>query len=352
MNKRRFHLNTFLITGGAGFFGSILKQALLADGNFCVSVDIEPDDFTHENFIAVQGDIRDKNLLAKIFSEHKFDAIFHCAALLAHEVKDKDELWSSNVDGTKTIVEFAIKHSCKKLIFVSSNCLWGESFDYPVTEDEPPAPIEIYGKSKYECEKILLSNADKLHSIIFRSPTIIDEGRLGLLSLLFEFMDDDKKIPLVGNGNNRYQFIYAKDMVNAMKAALNHDATEIFNIGSDNVKSFNEVYEYVIKNAGSKSKLLHFPKAPMVFLMKLCYLLKLSPLGPYQYKMISASFVFDTTKIKKLLGFKPTLTNEEMLFKSYMYYKKNREEIQSRTNVSAHKKGAKPGIIRLLKWFM
>ena len=341
-----------MITGGAGFFGSILKQALLADGNFCVSIDIEPDDFTHENFIAIQGDIRDKKLLTKIFSENKFDAIFHCAALLAHEVKDKNELWTSNVDGTKNLVDFALNNGCKKLIFVSSNCLWGESFDYPVTENEPPAPIEIYGRSKYECEKILLSNADKLHSIIFRSPTIIDEGRLGLLSLLFEFMDDNKKIPLVGDGNNRYQFIYAKDLVNAMKAALNHDKTEIFNIGSDNVKSFNEVYEYVIKNAGSKSKLLHFPKAPMVFLMKLCYLLKLSPLGPYQYKMISASFVFDTTKIKKLLGFKPTLTNEEMLFKSYMYYKNNREEIQSRTNVSAHKKSANPGIIRLLKWMM
>lgn len=345
-------MKTYLITGGAGFFGSILKQDLLNDGNFCVSIDREQDDFRHENFLSVTGDIRDKNLLKKIFAEHKFDAIFHCAALLAHEVKDKNELWSSNVGGTKNLAEFAAEFGCKKIIFISSNCLWGQSFYYRVTEDEPPAPIEIYGQSKYECEKILLGNADKFDAVIFRSPTIMDEGRLGLLSLLFEFIDDDKNIPLVGDGTNKYQFIYAKDLARAMKAALNYNKTDVFNIGSDNVKSFNEVYKYVIDKAGSKSRLVHFPKGLMTFLMKVCYVLKLSPLGPYQYKMISANFVFDTTKIKNALGFEPSLSNEEMLYKSYEYYRNNRENIESRKNVSAHRKNARMGIIRLLKWIM
>ena len=86
--------------------------------------------------------------------------------------------------------------------------------------------------------------------------------------------------------------------------------------------------------------------------MKLCYILKVSPLGPYQYKMIAANFVFDTTKVKHALGFKPTLSNEEMLYKSYVYYKNNRADIESRKNVSAHRKNAKMGIIRLLKWIM
>ena len=345
-------MKTYLITGGAGFYGSILKRELIKEGNFCVSIDLETDNYEHSNFIAIKGDIRDKNALDSIFSKYKFDAIFHCAALLAHDTKKKDDLWTSNVDGTKNIVEYAINNNCKKIFFISSNCLWGRNFDYKVTEEEIPEPIEIYGKSKLECEKILLENKDKVNSIIFRSPTIVDEGRLGLLSLLFEFIDENRKVPIVGDGKNKYQFIYAKDMVAAMKLALNYNKTEIFNIGSDNVKSFNEVYKYVIENAGSKSKLLHFPKNLMTICMKICYLLRISPLGPYQYKMISANFVFDTTKIKEKLNFSPTVSNEEMLLKSYKYYHNNRKEIENRKDVSAHNKNASMGVIRILKWLM
>lgn len=345
-------MKKYLITGGAGFYGSILKKELIKDGNFCVSIDLEKDNYKDKNFVAIKGDIRDTKLLDKIFKKYKFDAIFHCAALLAHEVKNKDDLWTSNVDGTKNMVECAIKYGCKKILFISSNCLWGKNFDYNVTEKEVPEPIEIYGKSKLEGEKILLQNSNKINSIIFRSPTIIDEGRLGLLSLLFEFIDEDRKVPLVGDGNNKYQFIYAKDLVNAMKLALKYNKTEIFNIGSDDVKSFNDVYKYVIDKANSKSRLLHFPKRILTFCMKICYILKISPLGPYQYKMISSNFVFDTCKIKQELGFEPTLKNEEMLFKSYDYYHKNRKEIENRKDVSAHNKNAKMGIIRLLKWMM
>lgn len=345
-------MKKYLITGGAGFYGSILKEQLLKDGDFVVSIDLEPDEYVHKNFVPIKGDIRDKKLLDKLNKEYKFDAIFHCAALLAHEVKDKHELWTSNVDGTENMAKFAIKNKCKKLIFVSSNCLWGKSFDYPVTEEEEPEPVEIYGRSKLEGERILFKYKDKLNSVTFRSPTIIDEGRLGLLSLLFEFIDDNKKIPIVGNGENRYSFIYAKDMVQAMKQALKYNKTAIFNIGSENVKTFNEVYEYVIKKSGSKSRLCHFPKAPMIAAMKTCFALHISPLGPYQYKMISSSFIFDTSKIKKELKFTPTLTNEEMLYKAYMYYHKNRKEIENREDVSAHKKNAKMGVIKLLKWMM
>ncbi len=193
----------YLITGGAGFFGSILKQTLVEEGNYVISIDLEKDDYSNENFTAIQGDIRNTNTLKEIFEKNKFDAIFHCAALLAHEVKNKNDLWTSNVDGTKNIVEFAEKYGCKKVIFISSNCLWGHNFDKKVTEDEEPNPVEIYGKSKWEGERILFSHKEKVNSVIFRSPTIIDEGRLGLLSLLFEFIDDNKKIPLVRRWKKR-----------------------------------------------------------------------------------------------------------------------------------------------------
>ncbi len=342
----------YLITGGAGFFGSILKKYFLDKGAKCVSIDLEHDDFKHEQFVSYQGDINDNALMSEVFSKYKFDAIFHCAALLAHVKKDLKKLWHANVDGTQNVCKYAIKNNINKIVFISSNCLWAENFEALVTEKEDPKPVEIYGKSKLEAEKILLSYKDKINSIIFRSPTIMDEGRLGLLGILFEFIDENRKLPMVGDGKNKYQFIYAKDMVKAFELSLKADYTEIFNIGSDDVKSFNEVYEYVIKYSGSKSQLLHFPKMPMILAMKICFWLGLSPLGPYQYKMIASSFVFDTQKIKEKLGFVPTLKNEEMLLRAYDFYHKNKVEILNRKGVSAHNSVAKMGIIKLLKWLM
>lgn len=345
-------MSCYLITGGAGFFGTVLKKYFLEKGDECVSIDLEPDNYKHKNFISYQGDICDSKLMEKIFSTHKFEAIFHCAALLAHVKKDLKRLWQANVDGTQNVYDFALKYNIKKIVFISSNCLWAKNFDSLVKETETPNPVEIYGKSKLAGEKILLSQPDKINSIIFRSPTIMDEGRLGLLGILFEFIDENRKLPMVGDGTNRYQFIYAKDLANAFELALDADYSEVFNIGSDDVKSFNEVYEYVIQKSKSKSRLFHFPKLPMILAMKICFFLGISPLGPYQYKMIASNFIFDTHKIKEKLGFEPTLSNEEMLLKAYEFYHKNKKEILNRKDVSAHNSVAKMGVIKILKWLM
>jgi nucleoside-diphosphate-sugar epimerase len=343
---------TVLITGGAGFFGDILKKELLNQGYKVVSIDLVKDELKHPDFLAVKGDIRNKRDLEKLARKYKFSAIFHIAAMLAHAVQDKDLLWTSNVDGTRNVAEVAKKYSIKKIIFTSSNCLWGEDFGRPVREDDPPKPVEIYGLSKWEGEKILLSkNYQKdFKVIIFRCPTIIDAGRLGLLAILFEFIDEGRKVWVVGGGKNTYQFIYAPDLVRACIQALEYNKTAIFNIGSDNVKSFKEVYEFVIKRAKTSARVANFPRVIAIPLMKLAYKLKLSPLGPYQYKMIAESFVFDTSKIKAELKWKPTATDEEMLYKAYKYYHENLNEIKNRTDVSAHKQAAKMGAIKLLKW--
>ncbi len=343
-------MRSILLTGGAGFFGSILKRKCLEAGYSCVSIDLQYDDFTHPNFRAVQGDIRDNAAMDKAFEGESFAAIFHCAAMLAHAVKDTTMLWSSNVDGTENVAEYAEKHQVPTIVFTSSNCLWGKNMERPVTEEDAPEPVELYGRSKWEGEKILQKHADKVNSVIIRCPTIIDSGRLGLLAILFEFIDEGRKVWVVGGGKNVYQFIYAEDLADAFLKSVDYKQTTVFNIGSDNVKSFKEVYQYLINRAGTKARVATLPRGPTIFAMKVAYALGLSPLGPYHYKMIAESFVFDTTKIKRELGWQPTLTNEEMMTKAYEYYHQNRKEIESRTDVSAHKQAAKMGIIRLLKW--
>lgn len=340
---------TILITGGAGFFGSLLKKELLDRGYTCVSIDLEKDDYEHKDLVSIQGDIRDMRLMNRVARTYKFDAIFHVAAILAHAVKDKQFLWTSNVDGTRNVAEIAKKYHIKKVVFTSSNCLWGNSFDRPVLEEDEPKPVEIYGLSKWEGEKILLSY-DSFHSVIFRCPTIVDAGRLGLLAILFEFIDEGRKVWVVGGGNNRYQFIYAQDLVEAFIKALGYNHTAVFNIGSDNVPTFKEAYEYVITKAHTKARVANFPRSIAIPFMQLAYALKMSPLGPYQYKMIAESFVFDTSKIKSKLKWQPTLNNKDMLYRAYKYYHDNLTDIKGRTDVSAHKQAAKMGVIRLLKW--
>ncbi len=343
-------MKTVLLTGGAGFLGSVLKPHLMNAGYQCVSVDLHPDDYTHPHFSAVQGDIRDRELLDGIFARNSFDAVLHIAAILAHGKVDERFLWTSNVDGTRNIAECAKKHKVPRVIFTSSNCLWGESVPYAITEEEPANPIELYGRSKLEGEKILQQYSGDFDAISLRCPTIIDCGRLGLLSILFEFIHENRKVWVVGSGENRYQFIYAGDLADACVRCIDHGRSEIFNIGSDNVQSLRAIYGYVIEKANSRSRVTSLPKGPTLLGMKIAHHLKVSPLGPYHYKMIAENFTFETSKIKQHLGWQPTLSNEEMLWRAYQYYDVNRAEIESRQDVSAHKKNAEMGIIRILKW--
>jgi len=343
-----------LVTGGSGFFGGVLKRRLLAEGFAVTNIDLVRDeDAGAEGLTSVQGDIRDAELLARVFGEHTFEGVFHCAAMLAHDVKDDTLLWTSNVDGTRLVAEAALAAGVTHMVNISSNCLWAEGFGRPVTEADVPAPVELYGRSKLQAEKELAAIVEKrpdFKVVTLRCPTIIDSGRLGLLAILFEFIEDGKKVWVVGDGSSRYQFIYAQDLATACLLCLTYEESNLFHIGSDDVPTMRGMYESVIRAAGSKSRVASLPRKPTVAMMQLAHRLGVSPLGPYHYRMIAESFVFDTSRIRRELGWTPTLTNEEMMLRAFSYYSENRKAIHARTDVSAHSKAAPMGVIRLLKW--
>jgi UDP-glucose 4-epimerase len=343
----------YLVTGASGFFGGVLKRRLLREGHTCVNVDLEVDEDAGETGLtSIQGDLRDRSLMETLFRKHRFEAIFHCAAQLAHGMRmDEHLLWTSNVDATRLLAELAVTHGVRPFVFISTNCLWASNLGHPVNEElDMPEPIEIYGRSKLAAEKVLEEFTDKLDVVILRVPTIMDEGRLGLLAILYEFIDDHKTVWVVGDGLNQYQFVYADDLVSACLLASKHGRSGLFHLGSDDVQGMRAVYESVIRASGSRSKVRSLPKGPTIAAMIAAHKLRVSPLGPYHYKMIAESFVFDTGKAKKELGWSPTMTNQDMLLRAYSFYSKNRKEIASRTDVSAHRKPAAMGIIRLLKW--
>lgn len=340
----------FLVTGGSGFFGDYFIGFLLKLGASVVNIDVVPSERRHVSLESQVVDLRDRERLDTVFRQNgPFKGVFHFAAMLAHGNIKAEEVLSSNVDGTRNLLECCKQYGVGQLVFTSTNCLWGEPIPHAITEEEPAQPCEIYGRSKLEAERILL-NEPAVRSAIIRTPTIIQAGRLGLLAILFEFIDDGRKVWVVGDGSNRYQFIAAHDLATACALSLATENSEIINVGSSDVPMLRETYEYVIRAAGSTSRVVSIPRGLVVPLMKVAHYLKISPLGPYHWRMISESFRFDTAKAQRLLGWTPTQGNNEILLEAYQYYRDHKEDIFSRGNVSAHRKATPMGAIRLLKW--
>ena len=337
-----------LVTGGAGFFGGVLKRRLLETGMHCVSLDLREDFDQHPALVSVRGDVRDTPLLDSLFRQYEFSAVFHCAAMLAHDVRDRALLWTTNVNGTEALAHVACSAGRPRIVFISSNCLWAAPFDRPVMEDDPPAPKEIYGRSKWAAEQALMRIAGE-NAVILRTPTIIGSGRLGLLSILFDFIAENRRVWVVGAGDNRYQFVYAPDLIEACLLALAPAAHGVFNVGSDDVPTLRETYQYVINKAGSNATVTSLPRRPTLAAMRIAHAAGLSPLGPYQYRMIAESFVFDTRRIKQTLGWRPTARNGEMLFEAFDYYRTHSAALREDSGISAHRRPARMGVIRLLK---
>ncbi len=339
----------YVITGGLGFFGSIMTQFLMEAGHEVLSIDWLEDNDSERRYKNARIDITNRDALIDCLrSFGPIDCIFHIAALLAHDKAHLSHLWASNVDGTTNIMEAARQLNIPKVVFISSNCVFSTGFAQPVDESQPPHPIEIYGKSKLAGENVILSYQD-INATIVRTPTIIAAGRLGLLTILFDFVREGRRLYLVGDGSNRYAFIAAQDLANACLLAAKSNNRGIYHIGSDNVPSMRELYEKLMIHAGKAPRLVTIPEGPTILALSLLNTLGLSPLGPYHYRMLAANFVFDNAKIKRELNWQPTQTNIEILCNAYQYYVDHLKEIQEAQGKSAHKSKAKAGILNLLR---
>ena len=336
-----------LVTGAAGYFGEIIAEDLISRGHEVIGID-RLNQRHPTSFHFRQTDIRDEPALNLIFNEFKPHAVIHAAAVLAHERPSEQDLWTSNVDGTRILADIAIQFGCESFVFLSSNCLWANAFQFPVSEQEPPEPIEIYGKSKLEGERILQTRADKIRMVIMRSPTIVAAGRLGLLGILFQFIEEGRRVYVVGSGNNRYQFIYAPDYCDAITKMLKTKLSGVYNVGSMDVPRMADSFQYVIDQTKSQARLVRIPHGITIFFLRILHTLRISPLGPYQYRMIASSFEFDTSKIQSATDWRPTKTNNEMLLEAFQYYQANKASTHDLT-ASAHNRVARGGLIDLLR---
>lgn len=344
-------MDRVLVTGGAGFVGGVVKRGLIDAGRQVVSVDLISDADSHPNLSSKVLDITDSKALEALFKEHQFAAVYHFATDFVFRTKeDERRLWRINVTATATLRELCEAHGVKHLCFTSSFAVWGQNFEEPVNESMPTAPIEYYGISKVEGEKILLQPGGGLNVCVYRLPVVMDKGRRGALGLLFEFIEEGRAVWTVGDGSNRIHFLYAGDLVDAVLRGERLDGKHLFHIGSDDVGSLAEAFQFVIDKAGTGARLRASPEKPALFLLDLARRLRLSPLGIYQSKMISSSFIYDTAKIKRDLGWQPTLTNEEILYLAYQDYIDSKHERPDDPYLSPNTAQPRLGVLRLLKW--
>ena len=341
-----------LITGGSGFFGEVLIKELLSKNIKCVSFDInEIDDPNLKNkIIYYKGDIRNIDDIEKCFKN--IDFVFHCVAQVPL-AKSKKKFEEVNINGTENILKLCHKYKVKKFIFLSSSAVYGVPFSNPIKRSTEPNPMEAYGKTKLIAENLCKDFIKKnLNVTIIRPRTIMGHGRLGIFSILFEWIIRGHNIPVFDGGNNIYQFIHAKDLANACYLATMNDKPDLFNIGTNKFSTMKNVIENLCKYANTGSKTKSLPSKYFKIFMKISSLLNLSPLGDYHSMMYGKTIYFDTSYEQKTLGWSPKFSNDEMFIESFNFFKKNMKEIKLNKNYSPHKSKSKEGILKIIKYII
>ena len=351
MNKKRV-----LISGGSGFLGGYLVDHLLYRGGYTIVVFDKLEFSSSRNYQKdlqyIQGDILSKQNVKKVFHLYgPFHTVFHLASAMPDKAISDQATWETNVTGTVNVVSEAVRYGTESFIFTSSNVTYGIPQFLPVTETTPAHPLEVYGKSKLEAEHLLETYKKRIHIQIFRCPVVTGVGRLGLQSILFEFISENRNVYVLGDGLNKYQFVDAIDVCTALEKASYKQGFDIYTIGGDGVMTIKELYQKVIDSARSSSKIVPLPKAPALAVLWLLDRLNISPLGVYQYTMLSRSMYADTSKIKKQLRWKPKKTNAQSFIENYQWYVHNKKTFRGRgkSNLSANRSLVKMKAFKLLK---
>lgn len=339
-----------LVTGGSGYFGSLLVRKLLERGCACRVLDINDAEDRPANVEFIQADIRD------------FDATSRAcqgAAVVYHNVaqvplaKDKALFESVNIQGTGNLVKAALAAGVRKVVYTSSSAVFGAPKCNPVTEETAPEPGEAYGRAKYEGERVCLQHAEQgLDVSIIRPRTIMGHGRLGIFQILFEWIREGSNVPVLGGGRNVYQFVHADDLAEACILAAQHPGTSIYNCGTDRYGTMREVLERLCAHARTGSKVKSLPMTPAVWGMKITSALGLSPLGAYHSLMYGRSMYFDISKAQRELGWRPRYSNDEMFVESYEWYLQNRDTVLAAHGASHHRSAVKQGVLKVVKWIL
>jgi nucleoside-diphosphate-sugar epimerase len=338
-----------LITGGSGFLGNLIARRLHERGETVRILDIWDDPSRPKAIEFVKCDIRDASGVARAMQGVE---IVHHNVALVPLTKAGPEFQSVNVEGSRIAAEQAVKAGVKTFIHMSSSAIFGAPKRCPVTNDSPMTPVEIYGRAKLAGELAVreICAQGNLPLIVIRPRTILGEGRLGIFQVLFQWISENRKIYVIGDGNEKFQFVHAHDLMDAYLLAMDAGKPGVYNVGAARFGTLREVLEHVIAHARSTSRVASLPAGLTINTLRVLDWLRLSPLAPWHYLTYHKAFHFDVQPLLEL-GWKPRYSNDEMFRESWDWFVKNRDRLAAEAAASPHRSVVKQRLLGLLKRF-
>ena len=293
-----------LVTGGAGFIGSHLSEALVAAGHHVVILDDFNDYYDpaiKENNLAslrgkvevVRGDISDDAVVVDVFTRHRFDGVFHLAARagVRPSIANPRLYFSTNMDGTLNLLEACRHNGVKFFVFASSSSVYGVNTKVPFAEtDLIERTISPYAATKLAGEQ-MCSNYSHLFGLrcsCLRFFTVYGPRQRPDLAIskFTSALLHDRSIDRYGDGSTARDYTYVDDIVSGILAAADYTEQspfEIFNLGGAATTTLNELIGLVESAVGTKAVIHDLPDQPGDV--------------PRTYA--------DVTKAEKLLGYHP-----------------------------------------------
>ena len=323
-----------LVTGGAGYIGSHCVMALLDRGQDVVIFDnlstghIETVKTLSKygNIEFIQGDLRSKDDVQKVFKAYNIEAVIHFAAvaLVGESVVDPQKYYMNNVCGTLNLLEGMLNHDIRKIVFSSTAATYGEPEYSPIDEKHPQNPINPYGQSKLMVEKIMddYSKAYGLNAVRLRYFNVVgadSQARIGewhdiethlVPNILKSTFNTGKTFEIFGNdyptsdGTCVRDYVNVEDLVKAHLLALEYlnkgGTTNYFNLGTKHGNTVQEVFS-ACENICNKS-------IPV----------KISSRRPGD----PSTLVADNSKAKDILKWSPDNTLNQSIDRAYIWEQK------------------------------
>ena len=341
------------ITGISGFLAINLVRYFLDQGGHKISgIDLEPFNYPELDQIDfTQGDIRDVETLAK--SMAGADIVVHCAAALP--LYPPEEIFSTDVQGTRNVLTEAKKIGVKRMIHISSTAVYGVPDHHPLYEDDPKIGVGPYGEAKVQAEEVCEEfRAEGMDVPVLRPKSFVGPERLGVFAIMYEWADEGKNFPMIGSGKNRYQLLDVEDLCHAIDLCIKKEETianDTYNIGAAEYTTMREDYQAVMDAAGYGKRIVTFPAKPVILALRILEKLNLSPLYPWIYETAATDSFVSIEKAQQKLGFEPKYSNKDAMLRNFAWYRENIDSLRSAEGGVTHRVPWKQKALKLVKIF-